>query len=153
MRAAEAAIVIMCGLHRPPFRPLAQDVSLGAFPLRIERVELLAEALHRVGIGYFVLLISTITPPEKSGATISGNPTARACPCRFSARTSPGDGPVPMLNGDWKVPSPGRDYSYRSASTGSTLAARRVGAQYANSNTPANKTATPISVTGSLGST
>lgn len=45
------------------------------------------------------------------------------------------------------------DHSYRSASNGSTFAARRVGAQQAASATPANSNPTPINVTGSVGST
>ena len=46
-----------------------------------------------------------------------------------------------------------KSHSYRSASNGSTLTARRVGAQQASSATPENNNPTPIKVTGSVGST
>ena len=43
--AATAAIIIMPGQHGPAFLPLAEYVGFRACPLRIQRVELLAQAL------------------------------------------------------------------------------------------------------------
>jgi hypothetical protein len=49
---------------------------------------------------HFVRFSRTITPPEKSGATMSGRPVFGACPCKSSTRILAGDGPVPILNGE-----------------------------------------------------
>ena len=52
--------------------------------------------LTRYGMAYLLVLISTITPPDWSGATRSGRPAEAGCPCRFSTRMPPGLGPAPM---------------------------------------------------------
>ena len=45
---------------------------------------------------YLLVLTSTMTPPEVSGATRSGLPAVAGWPCRFSARIPPGLGPAPI---------------------------------------------------------
>src|ERR1022692_5068110 len=48
------------------------------------------------GIVYLLVLTRTITPPERSGTTMSGRPAEAGCPCRFTATTLPGFGPAPI---------------------------------------------------------
>src|ERR1039458_6251366 len=42
--------------------------------------------VDQVWHSYLVVLMSTMTPPERSGATRSACPALAGCPCKFSAR-------------------------------------------------------------------
>src|ERR1017187_4753658 len=52
--------------------------------------------IHQVWHSYLLVLTRTITPPERSGTTMSGRPAEAGCPCRFTATTLPGFSPAPI---------------------------------------------------------
>ena len=66
-------------------------------------------------------------------------------------RTPASAGCCAISRRDASAPGASITHSYRSASRGSTQAARRAGTQQASRATPTNRTPTPISVSGSVG--